>query len=50
MSEQDVLEVVDEIADDVDPTRVEDAADRLGLTVDYLLGRVVSEVKTRIGS
>jgi hypothetical protein len=46
--EQDVLEVVDELADDLDPPRVERRAEQLGLSVDELLGRVVAEVKTRI--
>jgi hypothetical protein len=48
MTEEDIVEVVDEIADDVDPPRIEREADRLGLTPDELLNRVVTEVMTRL--
>lgn len=48
MSEDDVSEVVDELADELDPARVEREAERLGVTVDELLQRVVTEVKARL--
>lgn len=47
-NEQDTLEVVDEFTDNLDPDRIEAEAERLGLTVDSLLERVVHEVKTRL--
>lgn len=47
-SSQDILEVVDEIADDADPIRIENEAERLGLPVDKLLEMVVNEIKARI--
>ena len=45
---QDLLEVVDEITDDLDPARIEQEAERYGLTTDELLGMVVTETRARI--
>lgn len=46
--EDDIVEVVDEFADALDPSRVEREAERLGLTVAELLDRIVTEVKARL--
>lgn len=48
MSNDDISEIVDEIADDVDPVRIEREAERLGLKPEQLLDRVVNEVMARI--
>lgn len=49
MSEQDdIAEVVDEITDDVDPSRVENEAVRLGISPHELIDRVRTEVLVRI--
>jgi hypothetical protein len=48
MSENDIVEVVDEIVDDMDPTRVESEAERLGITTDNLIDRCVHEMKSRL--
>lgn len=48
MSESDIIEIVDEIADDVDPVRIERAADRLGISPAELLKRVMAEVEARL--
>lgn len=48
-NEQDILEVVDEFTDELRPERIEDEADRLGITVDNLLERIVKETKARLG-
>jgi hypothetical protein len=47
-TEDDITEVVDEIADDIDPPRLEREAERLGITADTLLARVTVEVLTRL--
>ena len=47
-NEQDVLEVVDEITDDLDPNRIEDEAERLGIEPLALLDRVFTEAKARL--
>lgn len=48
MAEDDVSEVVDEFTDELNPPRIESEADRLGISVDELLQRIVTEVKARI--
>lgn len=48
MSTQDILQVVDEFADALDPDRILAEAERLGLTVAELLRRIVTEVEARI--
>ena len=47
-SEQDILETVDEAADRLDPVAVEAEAERLGLSVDAFLARVITELKARL--
>ena len=47
MSDDQIIEVVDEIADDVDPVRVEREAQRLGITVEELMHRVTVEILSR---
>lgn len=47
-NEEDIIEVVDEIADDIDPPRIEREANRLGITVEELLERVKKEILTRL--
>lgn len=44
----DISEVVDELADELNPPRVEREAERLGISVDELLQRVVTEVTARL--
>lgn len=46
--QQDIIEVVDEFADAINPDRVLDEAERLGLTVEELMERVKVEVMTRV--
>lgn len=46
-NQQDVLEVVDEFVDNLDPSRLESEADRLGLTVEALIDRIAVEAKAR---
>jgi hypothetical protein len=49
MSEQDRIEVVDEIVDDLDVSRLEREAERLfDGDVDKLLARVLNEAKARV--
>lgn len=48
MSEQDLLEIVDEMADTLDPTRVEAEAERFGITPEDLIDRVAHELKSRL--
>lgn len=47
--EEDISEVVDEIVDDMDPTRITREAEMLGIKEDELLRRVNNEMKARIG-
>jgi hypothetical protein len=47
--EQEISEVVDEFADELDPIRIRSEAERLGITAESLLDRIVTETKTRIG-
>ena len=49
-SDNDIVEIVDEIVDDIDPRTIEREAERLGLTTDELINRVVTELKSRIGA
>lgn len=44
----DIIEVVDEIVDDIDPSRVDRLAGRLELTHDELIERIVNELKARL--
>lgn len=46
--EQDIIDVVDEFVDALDPPRVFSEAERLGITTDWLLVRIGEETKTRI--
>jgi hypothetical protein len=46
--EQEIMDVVDEFADALNPPVVESEAERLGLTVEELLRRVVAEVQERL--
>lgn len=46
--ENDVAEVVDEIVDDLDPNRLEDEAERLGIKPVDLLERVITEARARL--
>lgn len=49
MSNNDeISEIVDEIVDDLDPARIEREARRLGITVDDLLARIVTEMNARL--
>lgn len=48
MDEDDIVEVVDEIADEVNPDRIDREARRLGISTDELLDRVVVEIKARL--
>lgn len=45
--EEDIIEVVDEIADQADPARIASEAERLGITTDDLIDRVAFELKVR---
>lgn len=45
---QDQLEVVDEFVDNLDPSRIEDEAERLGMSPDALLDAIIKEARTRI--
>jgi hypothetical protein len=47
-AEQDIIDTVDEIVDDIDPVRIEREADRLGLSTDELIERVLHQLKTRV--
>ena len=47
-NETDIVEAVDEIVDDLDVDRLEDEAERLGITPADLLKRVVSETQARL--
>jgi len=46
--DDDIVEVVDEIVDDIDPTRIESEAKRLNITVDVLMTRVIAELSARL--
>jgi hypothetical protein len=53
-TEQDIIDIVDEIVDDIDPVRIETEASRLwpdargGWAQDQLIDRVVNELKARL--
>jgi hypothetical protein len=47
-TEDDIAEVVDEIADDVNPPRLAGEAERLGITAEELLAKVTVEVLSRL--
>jgi hypothetical protein len=47
-TESDIIEVVDEIVDDMNPPRIESEAERLGLTPEELLARVTAEALSRL--
>lgn len=49
MSDQEIEQVVDEIVDDIKPDDLAEEAEKLGLTADELLNRVVTEVRARLG-
>ena len=46
--DDDIVEVVDEIVDDIDPMRIEREAKRLDITTGVLMDRIVTELKARI--
>jgi hypothetical protein len=48
MNENDIVEVVDEIVDDVDPSRIEREAERLGISKDELMSRILNELRARL--
>lgn len=48
MNENEITEVVDEIVDDMDPSRIESEAERLGLKAEDLLARVFAEARERV--
>lgn len=48
MDDNDIVEVVDEIVDDLDPMRLEREAHRLALTTEQLLKRVIAETRARL--
>ncbi len=45
---QDIEDVVDEFVDDIDSGRFRREADRLGITTEDLLRRVVNELRVRL--
>lgn len=47
-NETDIVEAVDEIVDDLDVDRLEDEAERLGITPAVLLERVITEARARL--
>lgn len=47
-NEDQITEVVDEIVDDLDPVRIENEAERLGITSQVLIDRVANEAKIRV--
>jgi hypothetical protein len=46
-TEDDIVDVVDEIVDDMNVTRMQDEAERLDIGMDVLIQRVVAEVRSR---
>lgn len=48
MSTQEIIDVVDELADELNPPRVEREAERLEIPVRDLLLRVITEVEARL--
>ena len=46
--EDDIIDVVDEFADALDPIRIDAEAERLGITAATLLDRIVTEAKARL--
>lgn len=46
--EEDISEVVDEFVDTLDPLRLDREAERLEITRDDLIARVVNETKARL--
>lgn len=44
----DITDVVDEIADEIDPARIEREAIRLGIDPHELIDRVATELKARV--
>jgi hypothetical protein len=46
--DDDIVQVVDEIVDDMDPLRIENEINRLGIPLDTLLQRVLVELKDRL--
>jgi hypothetical protein len=47
-NDDEISEIVDEIVDEMNPVRVEREAERLGITVDDLLARIVTEMNARL--
>jgi hypothetical protein len=47
-NEGDIVEVVDEFVDNLDPPQIASEAERLQITVDGLLDRIIHEVKARL--
>lgn len=47
-ADDQIVEIVDELVDSLDPLTVQREADRLELPVDELLTRVVAETKARL--
>lgn len=48
MNDDDIAEIVDEFVDELNPALLDSEAERLGLTVDALLHRILTEAKARI--
>jgi len=48
-NEADITEVVDELTDELDPIRIENEAERLGITAEELLHRITKETLSRLG-
>jgi hypothetical protein len=48
MNEQELIDVVDEIVDDLNPPRIESEAERLGVSITELMTRVVKELNARL--
>jgi hypothetical protein len=46
--EDEIADVVDEIADEANPSLIVSEAERLGLTPDELINRVARELKVRV--
>jgi division protein CdvB (Snf7/Vps24/ESCRT-III family) len=46
--QDDIIEVVDEIVDDINPNRVDRVLEQLDLTLDDLMTRVTNELKARL--
>lgn len=49
-ADDDVVEVVDEIVDDMDPARIVREAERLGVAIPDLMDRVYNELQARLAS